>query len=85
MTKSNLSKKGSVDAYGSREMESVMAGKAGSSQGKHGGRSRKLAGHFSSIHRKQRGNRKWSQAVKSQSLPLSDILPPAILHFLKVP
>lgn len=85
MTKSNLSEKGSLDAYDSREMESIMAGKAGSSQGKYGGRSRKLAGHISSIHRKQRGNRKWSQAVKSQSLPLSDMLPPARLHSLKVP
>lgn len=54
-----------------------MAGKAGSSQGKHGGRSRKLAGHISPIHRKQTGNRKWSQAVKSQSLPPSDLLSPA--------
>lgn len=85
MTTTNLWEKGSLDACGSRETESIIAGKAGSSQGKHGGRSRKLAGHISSIHRKQRGNRKWSQAVKSQSLPLSDILPPARLHFLKVP
>lgn len=82
---SNLSEKGTLDAYGSREMESIMAGKAGSSQGKHGGRNSKLAGYISSIHRKQRGNRKWSQAVKSQSLPPSGILPPARLRFLKVP
>lgn len=68
---SNLRKKGFILAYGSREIESIMAGKS-----RLGDWSRKQGNHISPTGRKEEGReeRKWSGS-NYQSSPLVKLSP----------
>lgn len=79
LTRNDGRKKGFIWPYDSRRIESMMGG-GGVLQ--HSG-NRKVAGDFFFYTQEAEGeNRKWSEAINSQTPP---VLPPARLHFLRVP
>lgn len=73
MTKSNLMKKVSYLVYGTRDKDAVVAGKDWRAMVAEAG-SQLVT--FPSMHRKQKGNRKWSETKFSALIPVMDFLQP---------
>lgn len=68
--KGNLREKGHTWTYSSRGTQPISdREKHGSWEGRRGGISMKLAGHFAFVLRKRRMNKKWGQGLKPQVLP----------------